>query len=40
MKQREQEKYISSQIRFDAEAVRFYKEFEPRIEPNVSWNTS
>ena len=33
MKQREQEKYISSQIRFDAEAVRFYKEFEPRIEP-------
>ena len=33
MKQREQEKYISSQIRFDAEAVRFYKEYEPRIEP-------
>lgn len=33
MKRREQEKYISSQIRFDAEAVRFYKEFEPRIEP-------
>lgn len=33
MKQREQEKYINTQIRFDAEAVRFFKEFEPRIEP-------
>lgn len=34
MKQREQEKYINTQIRFDAEAVRFFKEFEPRIEPS------
>ena len=33
MKQREQEKYINTQIRFDADAVRFFKEFEPRIEP-------
>ena len=32
MKQREQEKYINTQIRFDADAVRFFKEFEPSIE--------
>ena len=32
MKQREQEKYINTQIRFDAEAVTFYQDYRPQID--------
>lgn len=32
MKQREQEKYISTRIRFDAEAVRFFQDYQPPID--------
>ena len=32
MKKREQEKYINTQIRFDAEAVTFYQDYRPQID--------
>lgn len=31
MERREHERYVSTQIRFDAEAVRFFKEYKPEI---------